>query len=565
MKAQPRPAVALPLDHASGGDRTTARAMTCGLFLYMICASATAQTGATGPGISAPAQASAALSQASADVSLRGAWLLESAKARLGVAAKKIKDAGATVSAGLSAAAEGVSKALNPLGIGAPLTEPSPSVLAAPAGVLDASKPLGLLQAWRTALANDPTLRAAQAAAAAGRERVPQAQSQLLPSIQFSFSRSQNMSDRESVDFLGQPQTTSEQYFSDNRTLSFRQPIFRPQQQAQLRQARHVVEDVEAVLARETQNLSVRVSGAYLEAMMARDQLALVSAQKSFLQAQLDAAQKGFERGTGTRTDVDETRARLDLNRAQELEARQQVDFSRRQLLTLVNRPFGELAQLDPNRLSMTLPVPSSVEGWIELAIAANPEVRSLRAQRSAALEEVTKARAGHLPTLDLVAQVQRSRSENPTSPQTGYMNTSIGVQFNLPLFSGGYQSSVQRQVQAEYERLGELLESSRLDIGVRVHREFRGVTEGISRIQALELAVRSAEVALDSARKSFQAGTRTSLDVLNAEQQRAQVLRDLAQARYSMLMAQVRLHALAGSMDAEAMARIAASTDQGL
>jgi outer membrane protein/protease secretion system outer membrane protein len=86
--------------------------------------------------------------------------------------------------------------------------------------------------------------------------------------------------------------------------------------------------------------------------------------------------------------------------------------------------------------------------------------------------------------------------------------------------------------------------------LGIRVHKEHRGITEGIARVQALEVAVRSADVAVDSARKSVAAGTRTVLDVLNAEQQRVQVLRDLAQARYMTLMATVRLMALAGRID---------------
>jgi TolC family type I secretion outer membrane protein len=477
------------------------------------------------------------------------------------VAAEKLKATGSMLGAGASAVGDGLGKALNPLGIGPLMTDPAPTVLPAASGTLDSARDLSLMQAWRAALANDPTLRAAQAAAAAGRERVPQAQSQLLPSVQLGASRFMNFSDRNSLNFLGQPQTTSENYFSDNTTLSFRQPLFRQQQQAQLRQSRHVVQDVEATLQRETQNLAVRVAGAYFETMLARDQVALVAAQKTFLLAQMDAAQKSLERGTGTRTDVDETRARLDLNRAQELEALQQVDLARRQLQSLVNRPFGEIARLDPSRLNLSAPVPASVDEWIQRALESSPELLSVKAQRNAAREEIVKSRAGHLPTLDLMVQVQRSRSENANSPQTGYTNNSIGLQFNMPLFSGGYQSSVERQSLAEYERLGELLEALKLDLGVRVHKEFRGVTEGISRIQALEVAARSADVAVDSARKSFTAGTRTSLDVLNAEQQRVQVLRDLAQARYMMLMSTVRLQALTGGVDEESMARMAVAT----
>jgi TolC family type I secretion outer membrane protein len=365
-----------------------------------------------------------------------------------------------------------------------------------------------------------------------------------------SASRFKNDSERDSVNFLGQSQTTNERYFSQNETLTLRQPLYRQPQQAAVRQAGYLVQDAEAVLARETQNLGVRVTGIFLEALLSRDQLALVQAQKTFLTTQLDAARKGLAAGTGTRTDVDEVQARLDLNRAQELEAMQQVELSRRQVQALVNRPVGELARLDPARLALQGPQPASVEEWVALAVASSPEVRSLQAQRDASREEMAKARAGHLPTLDLVAQVQRSRSENFNAPQSGYVNGSVGLQLNVPIYQGGYVDSVSRQAQAEYLRAGELIEALRLDLGIRVHKEHRGITEGIVRVQALEVAVRSADVAVDSARKSVIGGTRTVLDVLNAEQQRVQVLRDLAQARYMTLMATVRLMALAGRID---------------
>ncbi|MFM7850076.1 MAG: TolC family outer membrane protein [Rubrivivax sp.] len=452
-----------------------------------------------------------------------------------------------------------VGRSLNETGVGTPRWEPEPVQPPADAPV-DATRPLGLLQTWQAALANDPTLRAARAAAVASRERLPQAQAQLRPSLQFSASRFKNDAERDSVNFFGQAQTTNERYFSQNETLTLRQPLYRQPQEAAVRQAGYLVQDAEAVLARETQNLGVRVAGAYLEAMLSRDQLALVQAQQVFLSTQLESARRGLAAGLGTRTDVDEVQARLDLNKAQELEALQQVELTRRQVQALVNRPLGELARLDPARLNLQAPVPASVEEWVALAVASSPEVRSLQAQRDAAREEMAKARAGHLPTLDLVAQVQRSRSENFNSPQSGYLNSSIGLQLNVPLYQGGYVDSVSRQVQAEYLRAGELIEAQRLDLGVRVHREHRGVTEGIARVRALEVAVRSADVAVDSARKSVTAGTRTVVDVLNAEQQRVQVLRDLAQARYMTLMATVKLEALAGRVDEGLMARVGAA-----
>jgi outer membrane protein/protease secretion system outer membrane protein len=133
------------------------------------------------------------------------------------------------------------------------------------------------------------------------------------------------------------------------------------------------------------------------------------------------------------------------------------------------------------------------------------------------------------------------------TSVNSRYDNKTIGLQLSVPLYAGGYVSSTVRQAVATQERVQEMLEATRRDLGVRVHREFRGVTEGVLRIKALEQAVHSAEQAVVSNRKSFQAGSRTTLDVLNAEQQKTMALRDLAQARYLYLVSRLRLQSLAG------------------
>jgi outer membrane protein/protease secretion system outer membrane protein len=257
---------------------------------------------------------------------------------------------------------------------------------------------------------------------------------------------------------------------------------------------------------------------------------------------------------------VDEVQARLDLLIAQSLEANQQVGLTQRQLQSIVGSPFSGLAQLDPQRFELLSPLPGTVDEWISLALESSPEIRALSAQQGAAREEIAKSRAGHLPTLDAIVQVQRSRSENANLPQSGYVNTSIGFQFNLPLYQGGYVSSVSRQAQADFERISELLEATRRELGIRVHKEYRGVTEGLARVKALEVAVRSADVALDSARKSLAAGVRTTVDVLNAQQQRVQVSRDLSQARYMTLLAKIRLEALAGRIDDGLMERLGRS-----
>ena len=415
------------------------------------------------------------------------------------------------------------------------------SAAATPAWSLD------LLEAYSAALTEDASIRATRAATDARRERIPQARALLLPNLSATASRNRNSLESNTADFRGVPVTNNSVYGSSSDALTLRQPLFRKLLTADYRQARAQVDDANAILARETQNVAVRVSSAYFETLLTAEQLDLVLAQKTAFTTQFDAARKRFAAGTGTRTDIDEAQAAMDLNVAEELAARQNVMFTQRQLQTLINRPVDNLATLDPSKLMLTDPSPALIENWIDLAETNSPEIQSLKAQVEVARYEVEKAQAGHYPTLDAVAQLSRTDSDSVTTVNNRYTNKTIGLQLNVPIFAGGYVNSQIRQALADQERANAALEATRQDLSVRLHREFRGITEGKLRIRALEQAVRSTEQVALSNRRSFEAGSRTLIDTLNSEQQRVSARRDLAQARFVYLISKVRLNALAG------------------
>jgi len=420
-----------------------------------------------------------------------------------------------------------------------------------------ASPAMDLLQAYEAAQANDATLMAARAATQAERERLPQARAQMLPNINAALSQTHNQLRSVSPNFLGKEVTTDTDYPSSNRSLSLRQPLYRPQLMAQYRQATAQVADAEAALNQEEQNLAVRVSAAYFEAMLAQDQLTLILAQQTTYKAQLDAAAKFYKAGTGIRTDIDEAQARLDMSLAQEIEARQNVTYTMQQLHTLVNQPIDKLASLNVAALKLQNPEPNSLADWTARAEQASPQLLSLKARVEVAQQEIQKASAGHRPTLDAVAQWSDSASESVTNTSSRYINMSLGLQLNVPLYAGGYVNSLQRQALASLQRAEQTLEATRRDLGLRVYKEFRGVTENIPKIRALEQALRSADQLVLSSNKSFQAGSRTVIDILNAEQQRMLVQRDLAQARYIYLISSVRLLSLVGGVEPQTISEL--------
>lgn len=404
---------------------------------------------------------------------------------------------------------------------------------------------LNLPQAYALALERDATLRAARAATAAANEQLPQAVGQWRPNVSLSASRSYNSLLREPVSSLNG--ATAENYFSYNQALNLRQPLLRKPLSDNLTQAQFRVDDAQAGLDREVQNLSVRLVGAYLENLLAQDQQALVEVQQKLISTQLDAAKKSFISGAGIRTDIDEAQARLDLNKAQQLEARLQVAMSLRQLEAIINEPIDRLAPLNAQYMLSQTFDERSLNGWIELTEAQSPELKSLQARLEVARLEIAKAQGAHYPTLDAVAQVTRSGSENVLALSSNYTNRVVGLQFNLPLYTGGLVNSSVRQAVASFEQAQALLEATRRELGIRVNREYRGVMEGLLKIKAQEQALLSAEQLVVSSQRSYKAGNRTVIDVLNAEQQQQVVMRDLMQARYIFFLSKVKLLALAG------------------
>jgi outer membrane protein, protease secretion system len=413
-----------------------------------------------------------------------------------------------------------------------------------------AGRTLDLAQAYAAALAQDPQLRASREAAAAGREAVPQARARLLPQIGASASRSRNRLDETSPGLLGLPVSRQQDYVASSAALTLRQPLYRPLEAANLRQAQARTQQVEAQYENDLQQLGVRLSQAYFEVLLAQDQITLVQAQQAAYTLQVDAAKKSLAGGNGTRTDIDEAQARLDASVADALEARQFLDLALRRLRTMVSEPFDALAPLDAAALRLQAPAPRDIDDWLTQAEANSPEIRAAVARLEAARQEIDKARSGHRPSVDVVADWSRNQSDSINRIGSRYSSRSVGVQLSLPLYAGGGVDSAVRQALAEQQQLEETLEALRRDLAVRVHREFAGVSQGVLRIRALEQALRSAELAVESNRKSFEAGARTSVDVLNAEQQRANAQRDLAQARYQYLLSGVRLAALAGRFD---------------
>ncbi|MGE8500381.1 MAG: TolC family outer membrane protein [Pseudomonas sp.] len=411
---------------------------------------------------------------------------------------------------------------------------------------------LDLRDAYALALRNDPTFHAALAERDAGVEAKALGRAGLLPTLSYSYNNGRNDSEVTQSTPIGDV-VSQRDYRSYSSTLSLQQPLFDYAAWAQYRHG-----EAQALLADErlrgrSQELLVRLFSAYSEALFAGDQIELVRAQRRAYAEQLQLNQRLFDGGEGTRTDLLETRARLDLARAQEIEASDSLDAALRGLQAMVGEPLA-IQDLTPlNTAFQVQPLqPARFENWRDLALANNPDLAASRHALDAAGHAVTRSRAGHLPTLSAYASTGRSSSGSESTYNQQYDTNSIGIQISLPLFAGGSVSAATRQAVAERERIGYELDASTTDTLNQLRRQFNLCASSEAKMRAYELAVESASTLIEATQRSITGGERVNLDVLNAEQQLHGARRDLAEARYGYLRAWLQLRYLAGLLKAD-------------
>ncbi|RYZ11678.1 MAG: channel protein TolC [Comamonadaceae bacterium] len=329
------------------------------------------------------------------------------------------------------------------------------------------------------------------------------------------------------------------------------QPLYRPANWATYEQGLRQAEIAAAVLEGAEQDLIVRLSQAYFDVLASQDSLALVRAQKTAVAEQLASAKRNFEVGTATITDTREAQARYDLVLAQEIAAANDLQVRRIVLDQLAGRD-GSLPA--PLRAPATLPelAAGEMDRWVARADELHPSIRQARLALDVAGLEVRKAEAGHKPTLD--ANLGYNVNNNPrgttTSAGRSRINAAnVGVSFNLPLFTGFAVENRIKETLALEEQSRAVLESTRRSVSQATRSAYLGLVSGAGQVRALEAAEASSQSALDANRLGYQVGVRINIDVLNSQSQLFQTRRDLAVARYNVLVGNLRLRQAGGTL----------------
>jgi outer membrane protein/protease secretion system outer membrane protein len=289
--------------------------------------------------------------------------------------------------------------------------------------------------------------------------------------------------------------------------------------------------------------------------------LAQLAAQRLSAESRLTAAQNALKAGVGTRTDIDEIRAQLDVIFARTLKAEQDQLTAQAELEVITGLTGqGKLRhRLDVQAFVPEQFDPKDLEDWVRKAQQQNAVLNQRRAELEAARASQLDARAERYPSLDLVLQASKSSSESSFFVNSQTNNRVLGLQLTVPIYQGGYLSARNRQADAAIREAESLVAASEDAIRVEVQKAFYAIQEGIKRIRALEATARSAEQLVRATRMSATAGQRSTLDVLNAEQRAAETVLQLAQVRYEMLISWARLQALSGEVDRSVVSRIGA------
>lgn len=402
---------------------------------------------------------------------------------------------------------------------------------------------LGLVEAYEAARASDPVFRGAIADRMAGQEYEALGRARLLPSVSAVLTQNRNSA---VVDTSGGGRQNRGDYTSSTRSIQLRQPIYDPDAWAARRQGIARAASAEAAFRQREQELIVRVFDAYTQALVAQEEVALVRAQLQALDGLYQANEQRLRGGEGTRTEVLETASKRSLVRARLVEAQDVLANRLEALRALVGIPVNALQALPPDAPA-AVDAAGSFEQWRAQAHAASPELESLRQAVTVAREEVRRQESAHHPRLDLLASRGRSQSETTATFQQTSDTRTLGVQLNVPLFSGGAISAQVRQSAALLERAQAELDIRQVELDVELHRQHAILSQGAVRLQALSEAVAASEVLVEATEKSVAGGERTNVDVLDARERLSQARRDLIKARYEQLVAGLRLRYLAG------------------
>jgi outer membrane protein len=430
---------------------------------------------------------------------------------------------------------------------------------------------------YQAAVQNDPLLGAAKQDYAARGEIVPQARAGLLPSINLNASTSYNRLEYPKGNILDTDPTSptfgtlrgipGDEFNAHTWQAQLVQPLIDVQAYYTYKSSQALKAQASADYTAAEQNLIVRTVSAYLEVLRSQAALESTTAEEAAVKRQQEQVQQRFDVGLVAITDVLDATAVYDNVVVLRIQAERDQGIQFETLYTLTGQSYQEVDQI-----STTLPIvnPTSVDEdeWVTIALANNPNVIASRESKLAAERDLRAKQAAFLPTVDGILSYNQNINHVETlAGQSGFLgdktNTrTYALQFQLPIYQGGYTLSKVREARARALQSGELLRNNEWTVSRDTRNLLRTVTTDVIRVRARIKAIKSAESALEATQTGYEVGTRNIVDVLQAQQRLYSSQFDYADSRYNYVRDLMLLKQTAGTLSADDVARLNAYID---
>ena len=415
--------------------------------------------------------------------------------------------------------------------------------LAAPAGATD------LMDIYHQALENDTTFKYAYDTYMGSAEAIPQARAALFPQLVITSQAGRNAQNVVAGDIK-----TDVYYGNTVWQLTASQAIFNYQAWAKVQQAKASVKAAQATFNDAAQNLILRTAKAYFEVLLAKDTLDFAEAKKRANKRQYDQATQRFEVGLDAITSVYEAKAAYDQSIATVISARNNQINQNENLRRLTNHVYDSLSPLRNSRIPLVSPEPNDVNQWVDTGLKQNYKLYAAKYNLEVAKENVKAISAGNWPVLSI--QSNAAQTHNNTNASSFFVpakqtQANVALALNFPVFQGGLVQSQTRQAQYGYQGSSEQMEETYRDVVVNSRIAFNTITDGISKVKADRQTVISQQNSLESTEAQFEVGTRTMVDVVNAQQRLFEAQEQLASDQYNLINSILNLKYLAGSLNA--------------
>lgn len=417
-----------------------------------------------------------------------------------------------------------------------------------------------LMDVYHEALNNDTQFKIAYSTYMANSEAVPQALAALLPQVNLSAQVANNLMNVDASIF-----STDTTYSSKQWQLNGSQAIFNYRAWKMVQQAKASVKAAQATFNNAAQDLMLRTANAYLDVLLAQDTLNFQEAKKRANKRQFEQANERFKVGLDAITSVYEAKSAYNQSTADVIASKNNQVNRNEGLRKLTNHVYEYLAPLRNAQIPLAYPEPNRVDEWVNTGLKQNYNLLASKFNLEAARENIKAQSAGNWPVIALQGNAQQVINAIGPSQEgldsvfipNNQQTKTIALNVSAPVLQGGLVLSKTRQAQYNYQVSSEQLEQLYRDVIVNSRTTFNSVIDGISKIEADKQTVISRVNQLNSTAAQFDAGTRTMVDVVNAQQRLFEAQVQLATDQYQLIKTQLQLKYLAGTLNANDLEEI--------